>query len=397
MLKNIQIVHSNRHWSRCIDYDTLIPSLEKEVSMKYVVKKKHPDYPHLVLYNYTSRAMKSKDWTKARLISRGIIIDTNQKQIIATPFPKFFNYGEAPLPDSLCIHRVFDKLDGSLGIVYYYDNQWHVSTRGSFTSDQSAWGMNYLKQHPEITDKMDIHSTYLFEIIYPDNKIVIDYPWSGLVMLGAYNKDGYEIEYHDLQKQFGDVCRFPTVFDFNNLDDIIQTMEDTNIQNKEGYVIQLQCGIRFKAKLTWYINLVKTARNLTPKTYIQKMVSSKEETIEQFIEQCIDEQYEEFQCETKDICQSIYTKFTNIVNEIKHIETLYNGYSRKMIALEMKKCNDKKIIPLIHLFLFFKTKDEKVNTENAWKINKVRSSILKSISQMKIQYTSRTSTNLFDE
>ena len=57
----------------------------------------------------------------------------------ATPFPKLFNYGEfgIALPDAP--FEVFDKLDGSLGIVFHDGARWRVVTKGAFDSAQARW------------------------------------------------------------------------------------------------------------------------------------------------------------------------------------------------------------------------------------------------------------------
>jgi RNA ligase len=41
--------------------------------------------------------------------------------------------------------EVYEKMDGSLGIVFWYRGQWVVATRGSFTSDQANKAREILK------------------------------------------------------------------------------------------------------------------------------------------------------------------------------------------------------------------------------------------------------------
>jgi RNA ligase len=59
---------------------------------------------------------------------------------------------------------VWEKMDGSLLIVFWYEGKWIVATRGSFTSDQAIKGVELLKKYN--TDIMFRHLTYCFEIIY---------------------------------------------------------------------------------------------------------------------------------------------------------------------------------------------------------------------------------------
>jgi RNA ligase len=65
-------------------------------------------------------------------------------------------------------------MDGSLGILYKVDGKPYLATRGSFVSDQAVAGTAML--HERYGDyEFEDGFTYLFEIIYPENRIVIDY------------------------------------------------------------------------------------------------------------------------------------------------------------------------------------------------------------------------------
>ena len=86
-------------------------------------------------------------------------------QIIARPLPKFFNLTEINGWDELQEqeYELYKKIDGSLIIMFHYKGHRIFCTRGSFCSDQAL-------KAKEIFNK-----NYCFEIIYPENKIVVDY------------------------------------------------------------------------------------------------------------------------------------------------------------------------------------------------------------------------------
>jgi len=95
------------------------------------------------------------------------------------PFLRFFNWDQEEAPTLKLSDRVFvvDKMDGSLGILYPMpDGSLAVATRGSFTSDQAIWATNWIQAYvgPNAWAP-DPDYTYLFEIIYPENRIVVDY------------------------------------------------------------------------------------------------------------------------------------------------------------------------------------------------------------------------------
>jgi len=164
-------------------------SLKHDIDNGLIRVRHHPTLP-LDIYNYTERAQYSKKWNKATTACRGLIVNRDTGYIVARPFPKFFNYEERPNLMSLDEPvRVMDKLDGSLGIMYqavpYTKTIPRIATRGSFESDQAINAMSILGQkYPDFYPRPGM--TLLFEIIYPDNRIVIDYgDTNDLFLLGA--------------------------------------------------------------------------------------------------------------------------------------------------------------------------------------------------------------------
>ena len=113
-------------------------------------------------------------------------------KVLARPFPKFFNHGEpeAAVLDLDVPAHISDKMDGSLGIMYpvSYSSEppaYAIATRGSFTSEQAVQANRILLgKHPGFQPPDGI--TLLYEIIYPQNRIVLDYgDVSDLFLLGG--------------------------------------------------------------------------------------------------------------------------------------------------------------------------------------------------------------------
>lgn len=161
----------------------------------YVREVFHPSEP-LNLLNYTDRAM-----TKPELFeqmpalnhTRGLIYSRDNGDIVARPFKKFWNYGQAQAPtiplDASVV--VTDKVDGSLGIMYWMPTKerYAIATRGSFTSDQAIHATEVLwSRYPNFAPLDD--DTLLFEIVYPENRIVLDYGTEDdLFLLGSIEKE----------------------------------------------------------------------------------------------------------------------------------------------------------------------------------------------------------------
>ena len=111
--------------------------VEKEIEDGFINVQKHPTLD-LFIYNYSQEAQFARRWNEATINCRGLIADKDQN-IIAKPLPKFFNLDEIEglnlkIPNE--DFEVYNKMDGSLIILCFYNNQPIIATRGSFTSSQ---------------------------------------------------------------------------------------------------------------------------------------------------------------------------------------------------------------------------------------------------------------------
>lgn len=222
--------------------------LKKHIEEGLVRANKHPS-ADLYIYNYSPLVQYGRIWNDITLQCRGLILDGNYN-VIARPFPKFFNLGEMEsqvLPDEP--FEVMDKMDGSLGIVYHFDGKFQVATRGSFQSDQSVKAMELLNEkYPEAIAKMKPEITYLVEIIYPDNRIVVDYGEDEkLTLLGmTETATGVELPLEDIGLPL--VKSYP---DFKNIHELKAKAWD----NHEGFIVRYESGFRVKLKFEEYVRL----------------------------------------------------------------------------------------------------------------------------------------------
>jgi RNA ligase len=200
---------------------------------------------------------------------RGTVLD-REGNIVARTFPKFFNMEEhkqEEIPNEE--FEVFEKMDGSLGILFHHEGEWHLATRGSFVSEQAIKGKEILSKYRY--DKLIPGFTYLFEIIYPENRIVCDYRYEDLVMLAVIdNKDGYELRIHDndihlegirfvnLYNNLGFkiVKKYDGIEDYKQLKSMIES-------NAEGFVIKFKSGFRMKIKGEDYVRLHRLLTNFS--------------------------------------------------------------------------------------------------------------------------------------
>lgn len=202
----------------------------------------------LILFNYTNAAQFAGRWNWLERNSRGLILNWQTGEVVARPFRKFFNYGEdTPRPGAVLVEAT-EKLDGSLGILYRVNDQYRIATRGSFTSDQALWATERLQQHG--LTNLDYSLTLLFEIIYPANRIVVDYGnFEGLALIGAIDRfTGRDLYYQEL-KVLADQYGFmqPQFHTFETIEDVLRLAAEIDA-NREGWVLRFAGDERFKVK-----------------------------------------------------------------------------------------------------------------------------------------------------
>ena len=95
-----------------------------------VTARRHPKYPNLVMLKYNQVLSPMEDPVVQEC--RGLILDEAEGwRVVSRPYDKFFNYGE-PLAAVIdwATARVYEKLDGSLMTLYFYDGAWQVASSG---------------------------------------------------------------------------------------------------------------------------------------------------------------------------------------------------------------------------------------------------------------------------
>jgi RNA ligase len=222
----------------------------------WLISQAHPTLD-LTIYNYSQKTQYEKYWTQETLAARGLVLNS-QGKVVALPFPKFFNAEELdPREIPKLPFEVYEKMDGSLGIFFWYADPASeklvpvFASRGSFTSEQAVKGWELL-QHLPYHDLAYGH-THLFEIIYPENRIVVNYGnEEKLVLLGIIQKDGREVPRENIEDHLGSSFELVKVY---NITEDWMSLKSQNEPNREGYVIRYSNGFRMKVKFEDYVRL----------------------------------------------------------------------------------------------------------------------------------------------
>lgn len=250
-----------------------INELHRLESKSLITLRKHPTAA-LLIANYTPKVQFDRLWDESPLLKqcRGLIVD-EFGEVISRPFPKFFNLGEhqGPLPDG--DFEVTEKLDGSLGILYWIPQTTDsraapympfIATRGSFDSEQARLANHILWETlgagcmDGLNGNLPFHRgrTYLFEIIGPSNRIVVRYPEDTLRLITIIdNETGRDLPWEP-QVPFDYVQRY----DAASVAELASRKKD----NFEGYVVRwLETDYRLKVKLDDYLRLHKVMTGAT--------------------------------------------------------------------------------------------------------------------------------------
>jgi len=322
---------------------SFIDKVEKYIEEGYVSKRKHPEYPIYVL-NYTAATQFEWKWDEVTSLCRGLVVDEDYN-IVARSLPKFFSYEqlEGKLPEGEFV--VEEKMDGSMLLAFEYEGNLVTATRGSFESEQAKKGAEFLKDWEAEKDW-----TFVFEIIYPENKIVVNYDFEGLVLLAVVHVEGFEVGDKILGAvDFEGIARRPKIYSFNSLEEILSHKED----NLEGFVLRYKSGERVKIKLEDYKRLHRLITGFNEKDVWEALKAG---TLEKVLEEVPDEMYDW----VREVEKEIQSKFDEI--RLEAMVKMKDLGDRKENALYYQTCK--------YPGLMFNLLDGKDITDNVWKMVK---------------------------
>lgn len=299
--------------------------LDRYVAEGWLISQTHPTLP-LTIYNYSQSTQYEAKWDEVTLSCRGLVMD-DKGSIVARPFKKFFNIEEAkhtPTKD----FEVYEKMDGSLGILFMYGGEWIFASRGSFTSEQAIKGRELLNKYD--LDLLSPGYTYLFEIIYPDNRIVVNYgETEDLILLGCNETTGSgEVDIH--VDYYIDNFNVVKKYNFEDYTEI----QKLNWENSEGFIVRFTNGDRCKIKFADYVKLHRVLTNCSSYD-IWENLKEFDKLPEEMLKDVPDEFYD-----------WVHGMEGKLRKEFKHVEHLHMahlssilryGLDRKEFALRVQK------------------------------------------------------------
>ncbi|MBI5929771.1 MAG: hypothetical protein HY862_10710 [Chloroflexi bacterium] len=234
-----------------------------------VTARRHGD---LMILNYIALAQYEGRWNFFEQVSRGLILHTQTGEIVARGFDKFFGWLEGGRYTAAPLVVVTEKVDGSLGLLYRTPTGYRISTRGDLTSRQGAWATQFLNSHYDLAGLPD-ELTLIFEIIYPANRIIVNYgERQDLVLLAARNRFTgnylpFTPDVTHLAAHYGFSLPI-THSEFKSVEDILKHLPTLDADH-EGYVVEFADDSRFKFKGARYLELHKLVFGLSFKNTLE--------------------------------------------------------------------------------------------------------------------------------
>lgn len=235
-------------------------------------------YPDSVVLNYRRFLLPgmSNDCALVREC-RGLQLGLNTWDVYPRAFNRFFNYGELAGQDfDFSSAEVYDKIDGSLCILYWHptSQQWELRTRGTAFAENVAHddktsfrdlALRALALEELQSISLNRGYSWVFELVSPLNRVITYYPEPRLYLLAAFNnKTGEELEYGTaLSDCLANNIRFAEVkrYAFSGINALLD-MARKLPKDQEGYVLRDSANRRLKVKNPAYVFMAKAYGNV---------------------------------------------------------------------------------------------------------------------------------------
>ena len=228
--------------------------------------------------------------------ARGLILDReNNWKVVSFPFKKFFNWEEGFAVDiDWKTAKVYNKLDGTCSITYFYEGEWVMHTLGTVEgggpvhTDElislpfdgtfsdlffHAWEKEYGAEKFKSLNK---NYLYVFELMTPYNIVVKEHSNYKISLLAVRDRntlDELPVE------QFSDQFKTPKTYNFSNLtpEKLKKTLENFP-PDEEGYVVRDDNFNRIKLKNPSYVMKHRMKNNAVNRKHgILEIVLNEEE------------------------------------------------------------------------------------------------------------------------
>lgn len=278
--------------------------------------------------------------------ARGIILEADTLKPACVPFFKFFNIDEDNADKiDWSTAKVQEKIDGSLIKMWFnpYEQKWMVSTNRCINAFSCKLPNNLVYDNfgelfleainNSSIREMDLNTdyTYMFELVSPYNKVVIDYPEIKIYHIGTRNNKTLK----EIDVDIG--VEKPKEYDLKTEAQVRLAAQKLPF-NEEGYVVVDKNYNRVKVKSPAYVNAHILVNNHT---------INKKKVLELILRDGQSEFLSYFP-EYKEIFKEIYNKLETWKSRLNFMEMMIkaNEYARpdmtdKQFALFVQELDNK--------------------------------------------------------
>lgn len=210
---------------------------------------------------------------------RGLVLELGTWNVVCKPIGAFFEPRQPECKETWDAFdwssaRAMDKLDGAMVCLYHYRGEWRASTR--YSADASAPVVSVNSQPTEMTwlelvrlaieeggstweeytSRLDPGIFYVFELVSPENRVVVIYPDRRLYLVAAVRRDTFEeLDVHRL-KFHGLVAPARPV---GSYEDVLAMIEATPAPHEcEGFVVVDAAFRRLKVRNPRFRDAMRT-------------------------------------------------------------------------------------------------------------------------------------------
>ncbi len=263
----------------------------EEMTEKYgVAIRRHTKYPNLILFKYS--LIDSPLHERIVQECRGIILnEADNWAVTSYPYDKFFNAGETLAVEiDWSTAKVFEKVDGSLMTLYWYDNKWNVASSGSPDAGGEVYPTSltfeglFWKTWNDLGYKLpDAHSKrycYMFELCTMFNKIVVQHPKSRIVYHGCRNLDTLqEIHVDQSEEHMAYGWELIKSFPLQTMEQVLATVDAIKPTEGEGYVVCDKNFHRVKIKSPQYVAISHMREGMGTRRMLEVILKGESEEV----------------------------------------------------------------------------------------------------------------------
>jgi len=227
----------------------------KDLYQRYDVQYNLNSELGIVVFNYRHLSPQNSPIVKE---SRALILELDTWNVVCKSLDAFY---EPSNPHAADVLKAFDwstakameKCDGALVSIYHYKGEWRCGTRFSPDGALTVWSINSKPTNltwrqltervvqdmgytwQEFTSGLDKDVFYTFELVAPENRVIVLYETRKLVLVGAIKRDTleeidvYSLSYPPLK---------PVFYEVSNMADCEALVEKfSEPYDSEGFVV----------------------------------------------------------------------------------------------------------------------------------------------------------------